>query len=614
VKSHENSLCEIAICIYRDAMAMCAANESTVRDIETLVSRVEDEGLSFLTITLPAFGQDFERSLDRGFIDPKCFRSFRKYRRIPAFLRGIVGQIFDVDTGGIRNDPPIESIKAVRQIAFGFKKIKLACTPKRVCKAYAGYISDELDLKSSIAPEDVSIFEDVCNHMWDFMATDPLLDSNSWLPRHGPGATAERISGNQKYVIRSWHDRLEPYFPLTQYAYASAYAYESKEFDSISIVSESDEMPVRVITVPKTLKSPRLIAVEPVCMQYTQQALARSLMRCLERAPISAGHVNFTDQSVNQSLAISSSRTGRMATLDLSSASDRVPLSLVSIMLKYNQDFLDAALACRSKNAKLPSGEVIHLRKFASMGSALCFPIESMYFYTLCVVALLEIQQLPVTYTNVLKCSRDVYVYGDDIVVPAHYAAAVTTTLQKYYCRVNATKSFWTGKFRESCGMDAFNGTCVTPTYLRELPPSDRRETNALISWVETANLFNEAGYFLTSSYLFSRCERYLGHLPTIPRDSGGLGHVSLDGSTSPPERMNPHTHVPEVRTWVPSPIYRKDKLDGYAALQKCLLSLERRFSSPARRRVEIHNVDSKHLSRHAQYGAVTLKRRWVPA
>jgi len=610
MKSHENILLEVAASIYNDAVVRCAAKESTRRDIDLLMSRVKHEGLSFLTITLPSFGQDFERCLDLGYVDSKYFRSFRKYRQIPAFLRGIVSQVFDVDTGKILNEPCIEAVECVRQLAYTFKKLRIPCTPERDRKAFTGFVRDELDLCEPLAPEDVSHFENVCDYVWGWMGGDPYLDPLSSVPKHGPGATAEGIRNNQKYIFRSWHDRLEPYFPVTSTAIASLSAVDSQVFKSITILSEEQELPVKVITVPKTLKSPRIIAIEPVCMQYAQQALCKTLVRRLESHFMTSGHVNFTRQDINQRLAMTSSRTNEYATLDLSSASDRVPRSLALRMFQWNPDFQDAVDACRSKNAKLPDGNVISLKKFASMGSALCFPVESMYFYTICIAARLKIHNLPVTRRNVFNVSRHVYVYGDDILVPTNEAAVIVDYLQKYYCKVNMTKSFWNGNFRESCGMDAFLGKSVTPTYLRELHPDDKHDADKIISWVKTASLFEERGFLHTSNLLYQKIESMIGLLPVVGPDFAGLGRTT-PWLPLTKHRWNPKVQRSEVRALVPSPVFKTDKLDGYPALLKCFLNMEHRGSSSLDTMHPL-NGNKDHLNITARYGAVTLKRRWV--
>lgn len=106
MKSQATDLLKVAERVYHDATAKCIADVSDLRDLETMRSRVKDEGISFLTITLPNFCRDFERSLANGFIDSKDFANFKKVksRSIPAFLQGMVSQIFDRETGRIRND------------------------------------------------------------------------------------------------------------------------------------------------------------------------------------------------------------------------------------------------------------------------------------------------------------------------------------------------------------------------------------------------------------------------------------------------------------------------------------------------------------------------------
>lgn len=97
---------ELLRCVYIDACNKCSAEVSDLRDLQTIRSRVESEGLSFLTITLPEFCKDFERCLSLGFVDSKYFRMFRKYRAIPVFLQGMLSQIFDRETGRILDETP----------------------------------------------------------------------------------------------------------------------------------------------------------------------------------------------------------------------------------------------------------------------------------------------------------------------------------------------------------------------------------------------------------------------------------------------------------------------------------------------------------------------------
>jgi hypothetical protein len=632
MKSNVSDYLEIMEAVYRDATMKCTADVSDLRDLETIRSRVKDEGLSFLTITLPKFCQAFEKALAFGFIDSHDFSGFRmeKHGSIPAFLQGMISQIFDRETGRMKNDDsPVDTgvdcsdyptlVEGVRQICLTLKKIRIECTPERVQLALQSFVNTEQSFQMfSVLDEDISSFATVSFVLYSDLLRTITLDE--LLCKHGPGATADGRAGNSKYRWRFWHDRLEPYFPLIGNGYPLGTPSESEELNSVTYVPVDQELPVKVVTVPKTLKSPRIIAEEPCCAQFAQQAIKDELTTRLETYRFTSGHINFRDQTVNQKLALMASIHGRLATIDLSDASDRVPRDLALKMFDSNPDLRDAIDACRSTMAQLPDGRLVGpLMKFASMGSALCFPVEAMYFYAVCVVALLRAQSLPETPGNVFKVSRQVYVYGDDIIVPSTYADAVFDHLQKYNCKVNSNKTFFCGSFRESCGVDAFRGYEVTPTYITRECPKDRQQASEIISWVAAANHFYKKGYWLTAQSIFHKVEKVVGILPYVSETSPLLGRISF---LSPRItgfwnrkitriRFNRDYHSFEVKGLVSGPVYRTDELEGYGASTKAFLRLENKpdilGSSPA---VGV----SGSLDRIALHGAVTLKLRWATA
>jgi hypothetical protein len=637
VEENASDLLELVQRIYQDACARCTVDVSDLRDLMTIRSRVKDEGVSFLTITLPTFSQDFERCLAQGFVDSTAFRSFRKVGSIPAFLQGMISLVFDRETGRRLDEPESLYIDAaivvdsVRQICRTFNKLQLDCTQSRVAEAIQSFVQTERDFENFLVSDELRhLFGVVADLLWAPSVSGIQLDTLR--TTHGPGATAEGVSGNQKYSWQLWHERLEPYFPFLECGYSIS-AYGSKEFDSVSFIPPAEELPVKVTPVPKTLKGPRIIAIEPCCMQYAQQAIRRELYSRIESSAEAGGHVNFTDQGINQQKALMASLDGSLATVDLSEASDRVPLDLALAMFNSNPDLRDAIESCRSTHAKLPDGSIIGpLRKFASMGSALCFPVESMYFYTCCVVALLRIRNLPVTYRNCYAVSRDIYIYGDDIIIPADETVAVLDYLQKYNCKVNRHKTFWHGFFRESCGLDAYKGVNVTPIYIRQVRPKNRRQASNLISWVSTANSFYKKGYWNTCQYMFQCVEQVIGPLPYVSEDSSALGRISFLGYRSI-ERWNDKLHRFEIRAMAQEAVFRTDRLSGYAALQKSLLSLHAAYDSSLEfKRAEPYLArlfraeeessslflnktgDPRGLEESALHGVAALKRRWVPA
>lgn len=588
------------------------------RDFVTITNRCEHEGMSFLTITLPAFCSAFDKALASGKVDLSAFPSWRSQKCLPSFLRGFTSRVFDPYTGGLLDEPDIQSIKAVRQICLCFKKLGLQCSRKRERAAICRYIETERFLHSFVPSQsDCDLFSKVADLLWGNMLVD--FDHHQICPRHGPGAVVEKLTQNSKYANRRWHERLEPYFPSDAYVFANA-EHWVEEGETLDVIPAELEEPVKVTLVPKTLKTPRIIAIEPCCQQYAQQGLARELISRLERFWLTKGHVNFKDQSINQDLAMKASLDGLTATLDMSDASDRISLSLVQRMLRTVPDFLGALEACRSKAARLPDGRIIPLGKFASMGSAVCFPIEAMVFFTIAVAACLREQALPVTLRNIEIVSRRVYVYGDDIIVPTDMALAVSGLLCSLGNKVNLDKSFYEGLFRESCGVDAYGGKMVTPVYVRATWPRDRRCVSELISLVATGNQLFHAGYLRAARLLKLEVERVLGPLPQVRSTCSGLGwHYPSDVPRSY-YRFNRAIQVLQVLTWIPEPVKRVDTLNGWSAMLKFFIRTE--CGHPAsifgpEDRVHLRlsmpeGLDAEHLTRTPRYGTARLKRRRV--
>jgi hypothetical protein len=434
------------------------------------------------------------------------------------------------------------------------------------------------------------------------------------IPHHGPGSTAEGLKGNKKYSFKySWPKRLERFFGI-ECLFNSEESYHVSGIE-VDRIEESDELPVRVVSVPKTQKTPRIIAMEPVAMQMAQQALKDYMVESLERGKITGGHVNFRDQTINQNLALDSSYSQAYATIDLSAASDRVHNELVKTLFEVHPELSDAIQRTRSTHAKLPDDSLIKLNKFASMGSALCFPVESLYFFVLCIMGRLKHNNLPLTYKNVINLSREIYVYGDDIIVPADEVEAIYFILEEFGNKVGLTKSFHVGKFRESCGMDAYDGVSVTPVYMRNTIPDHRAEASALISSVATANQLRERGCIRASAFIKKKVEEVLGPLPRIAPTSpclGWLGNIrhQEEGVKC---RYSMRYQRNEVLAYVTTPSYQRDVVNGYSALAKCLLQQELRLvhKGPPDPYTPVVN-DVKHLTRSPRHGAVTLKRRWA--
>lgn len=552
--------------ILQDCGMQCGT--STLVDHRKMVDRIENEGLSFLTIALPAFCQDFERCLAKGSVGSTDFVGYTKKGCLPKLLSGFTTKIFDSGSGKLLEDPSIECIRSIRQICLMWKKILLPCAERRVKDTFDDFLKCELELNGQVEklPEHyLYVFDRISRLVWSSIPElDTLSSSSSVLPRHGPGATAERISGNQKYYFRTWHDRLEPFFPFADYGLTN-YNHLA-DMEAVEFYEPAREPPTRIITVPKTQKGPRIIAIEPVCMQYTQQSLMRFLLDSFSRSVWIRGQVNFRDQTINQRLATLGSSGGGFATLDLKEASDRVSRDLVEVMLRGRPDLSGPIFACTSNRSRLPSNYVLTQRKFASMGSALCFPIESMVFYIMCLTGILIGLNKPLRPREIYKISRKVFVFGDDLIIPEDYVPFVRQTLSLFSMKVNERKSFWTGKFRESCGEDSYDGQRVTPTYVRRLYPSNKRDASALVSWVSMCNQLYSNGYWLTAKALRNRMDRDFGPFPVVSKYSSVLGWHNYANSYDY-QRWNKDLHRLEVRGLVVSSRKVADPIEGQPRL-----------------------------------------------
>lgn len=589
--------------VLHDMESLCCV--STDLDIKTIEIRVKHEGLSFLTITLPDFAKDFERSLELGKVDHLLFRSFAFQKGLPRFLGGFLDRVFDRSNGCILDEPDIDCIFAIRQITLLFSKIKLPCRDDRVAKAFSGYIECELDVirSSSNMYTGVSFSEE------DFVRMSSLLFrtlfsrmanrlySGEFLPKHSGGSTAERTLGNKKYRQQEWSSRLDDEFPFMEHL-ATSHSLSFDRLSSVDVREPWNERPVRVIQVPKTLKTPRIIAIEPSYMQFMQQAILELFTEELNRDYILKPLLNGSDQEPNRTLARLGSLNGDLATLDLSEASDRVSNQHVRLMTRRWPTLDRAVQACRSRKADVPGFGVISLAKFASMGSALCFPFEAAVFLTAIFLGIEKELMQPMTRKLIKSFHGKVRVFGDDIIVPKEYTRSVVDSLESFGFKVNQRKSFWNGKFRESCGKEYYNGHDVSITRVRRLLPKQRKHVEEMESTVAFRNLAYKSGLWSTVRFLDDYIERLIP-FPAVEETSPGLGKFSYLGFSQ--DKLDSDLQVPLVKGAFVRRKIPVDRLDDYGALLKFFL----------KRGVDPH-VDRNHLERAGRPDFANIKIGWI--
>lgn len=230
-------------------------------------------------------------------------------------------------------------------------------------------------------------------------------------------------------------------------------AYQAQHHGKVNYVLGN-----RYSTAPKNARTHRSIACEPSINMFFQLALGRQLRHRLK----SGGHWDLDRvQELHRQVAESSSVTREFATLDLSNASDTVCKTLVKVLMP--PDWYDQLDGLRSPKT-LIDGKWVVLEKFSSMGNGFTFELETLIFAALSVVVTRE-------------CGgggwlgRDVFVFGDDIIVKNDYARPLKSVLEFFGFTLNEEKSFYGEEsFRESCGGDYFAGKPVRPYFLKEEP------------------------------------------------------------------------------------------------------------------------------------------------
>ena len=549
---------------------------STSRDRKTIAVRFEHEGVEFLTLTLPAYGKALERGLAEGQFPPNL-SSFHYKGALPVFLGGLLELVFDRSTGKLLQDSSVTAIWALRQFTLMFAKIVPpddAKQRRRQASAIDKYLECEQDVIETVETIDHSHFDQfarIGSLLWARVFTDVDRKVRSVpsgiIPRHGPGATADRLTGNRKWDQHEWTERLDIVFPHQEHLISSWRSIP--DLPKMHILEPGAERPVRVISVPKTYKTPRIIAIEPASMQYMQQGLLAAFLDAIEKDDSSRRLVGWASPVFNHRLAWKGSRYESHATLDLSEASDRVSDQHVRILLRNHESLAAAVDACRSRNADVPGHGVIPLAKFASMGSALTFPLESMVFMTVIFCGIENALSRPVTRRDIQSFLGQVRVYGDDIIVPVDYVVPVVEALNLHGFKVNSDKSFWTGKFRESCGMEFFDGEDVTIVRVRQRFPSDRRNGKELLAAIALRNLLYLAGLWRATAFMDQLLHGIKIPMPRVEPTSPVKGRLSFLGYEV--QAVDPDTQSPLVKGVMVRTAKPVSPLDGAGALLKVL-------------------------------------------
>jgi hypothetical protein len=595
---HERLIIDVA-----ESYGSLAVKQESKRDIAVLRRRVRSEGLSFLTKALPKLGKALDKALSQG----TKFAPFGFVKRpkgaIPKFLGWLFELVFSEQGEELCNASP-RAIRDLRQLLYVTYKLELPYTDAQEYELLEAFRSTDSGLPDHIADDGVLI------HARNFITNvfgsfDPL----DILPKHGPGAVATGEKNHEKHRFSRLYSSIERCYPFTDYfVYGMDHLATEPEYVEGLDVFEAGT--AKVVLVPKDSRGPRIISCEPLEYQWIQGGLGGSIKNHLERNHWTSGHVNFTDQGINGRLALSGSKWGRWVTLDMKEASDRVSVALVANLFRDVPRLFECLMATRTPATRLPNGDVVHMKKFAPMGSNLCFPIESIVFMALGVGVLLHetMSNRPsvsrqhsssVYRDRMKKAARRLFVYGDDIIARREDYALLLQYFPKVGLMFNTDKCCTHGSFRESCGVDAYKGVDVTPLRLKRVWMAGRNQApQTALSYVSFSNEAYARGFHRVASLVSEAVEQVYGRLPILSAKPVLEPHL-FDG------------------------IPYKDQLVQYGALvwirpysYTCphLGSKRYRFNRHLHRReVRVHQAVPQRIAVHADDWSMVLRRLTTP-
>lgn len=272
--------------------------------------------------------------------------------------------------------------------------------------------------------------------------------------KFGPGSTygdrgrfttiPDKMSSKPTLTSEAW-----PYhIPWSGTAWAKACAVSGRE---VSFVRGN-----RFTTVPKDAEKDRGIAIEPSLNVFYQLAYGKRIRARLKDAGVNLQY----GQDIHRRVACEASKRGHLSTIDLSNASDTISRNLVKLLLPRR--WFQALDDLRSKRTQV-NGKWYLLEKFSSMGNGFTFELETLIFLGL-------ILGLSTDSGQKLEPGRNVFVFGDDIIVPSSLSKDVLAALSFFGMKPNVKKTFTDGLFRESCGGDYFDGVDVRPHFIEVSP------------------------------------------------------------------------------------------------------------------------------------------------
>lgn len=362
--------------------------------------------------------------------------------------------------------------------------------------------------------------------------------------RNGPGSSIgvtgcdsySKLFSSRGSTTTGFLSKYMEYFFSDDFRWHSALKLRRDHYGDPEIVEGS-----KLSFVPKNRDIMRSICTEPSLNMFYQLGLGKILEKRLKAY---SGIDLSLQQERNRSLAQAGSATGRFATIDLSSASDTISVSLLREVLPKQLFEMLMKLRCKQTTFE---GKTVALHMVSTMGNGFTFPLQTIIF-TCAVLAVYRIHDVPIKHPSGSTVGN-YGVNGDDIIVLSEMYRPVTKFLGQLGFFVNSSKSFSEGPFRESCGGDFFLGHNIRGVYVETL-----KSEQALAVLVNRLNEWTaRTGIPLRSTVYHLLQEVRYQPVPLAENDDAG---IKVPYSMIRKKKFDRNTMAVRYHRWVASPYY----------------------------------------------------------
>lgn len=216
--------------------------------------------------------------------------------------------------------------------------------------------------------------------------------------------------------------------------------------DSANLAHDS----LNLVLVPKSWKTHRVITPLTLLTLFYSYGVGEQVQERLCDVGLDIRRL----QQRHRVLVKHNSKTCRLATADLSAASDSLTSELINRILP--REWVNAIRKTYTHQVHM-MGTSVYTASILPMGNGLTFPVETLAFYVL-LKAIAELSGV----------RGFISVYGDDLIYPAKLHKYVSRIFPRLGLKLNLDKTFVKAPFRESCGSDYYRGCDVRPAFLPE--------------------------------------------------------------------------------------------------------------------------------------------------